>query len=88
MEEIIRNIEEAIKNTADMKISLSSDGNSIATIVSPAEYVVRRTQIEIIDIFDQSCTINCEEVEFDEVCDFYVLKSGETEVVVEFKPCF
>lgn len=88
MEEIIRNIEEAIKNAADMKISLSSDGNAIATIVSPAEYVVRGTQIEIIDIFDQSYTINCEEVEFDEVCDFYVLKSGETEVVVEFKPCF
>lgn len=88
MEEIIRNIEEAIKNAADMKISLSSDGNAITAVVSPAEYTVRGTQIEIIDIFDQSCTINCEEVEFDEMCDFYIIKSGETEVVVEFKPCF
>ena len=88
MEEIIRNIEEAIKNAADMKISLSSDGNTNTSVISPAEYTVRGTQIEIIDIFDQSCVINCEEVDFDEACDFYILKSGETEVVVEFKPCF
>ena len=88
MKEIIRNIEKTIENISDMRISLSSNGNVVTATLTPAEYKLNGNKIEIFDIFDQGYVINCENVEYDEMSGVYILRSGETEVVVEFKPCF
>ena len=88
MNDIIRKIEEAIETISDIRINLSADGNSLFSVLTPAEYSVNGSCIEITDICDNSYVINCEEVKYDDLCDFFIIRSGESEVVMEFKPCF
>ena len=85
MEEIINKINNAINSFSTIRVDLTANGNSIFTDIFPVEYVIEGTVITMTDPDDNHFSINCENIEFDEISNFYILKSDGVEAIVEFE---
>lgn len=83
---MLEKIMDAVINMDTIRINISANGSYIFAYVAPVECSQEGTIITMIDSDDNKFSINCENVEYDEISNFYILKSGSTEVIVEFGP--
>ena len=90
MENFISKIEQTIDNASNIRVSINANGNRISTVFDPVEIIGRPGAdsdiLCLLDWYDNELFLNCRNVDYDEICGFFVLGDPEVEVTVEFAP--